>query len=278
MPNILIQQIVQGPAAGKPFTGPTGTLVEVTEWIVNGLVDGQPIQNCMLRALSKKVLWAVQAGNTVVCDPAKTYQGQLQFKITTPSDANGKVNAMPTAPQHQAPPVYQLPPPYQPPQNRAPAPPVQNTPPAWAQNTSPATPPTFTPPPQTHTQRSGYNQEELEDLMIQAYKFSSLTLPKDCDQRAVAAFAATYIIQATKEGIKIKGSGVKTTHTPESQVNPMDAIWDLIYGKGLGERVSNCNIPEPLLVEWFNQSGKDANAFAIRINYEIKKIEEGKVE
>ncbi len=273
MPQVIVQQVLQGPVAGKPFPS-HGKMIEVTEWLVNALVDGQPVQNVKLRAFSPKVLWIVFAGSTMVCDPPRMHQNQIEYKITTPSDANGHVNEQQGAPAQQ--PVYVAP------QQSLMPPVVTQQPPHWAQpapvqTRQPVAPPVtqvnqpvqsrppYVPPP-------SYTREEYEDLLVQGIKFARDTFDKKTDPAVIASFAATYVIGATRLGIKIK------TQAPvKATTNDTEAMWELIFDKGLGERVQNANIEEPVLLSWFTEAGKNANMFCTRLNYELKKIESGAV-
>lgn len=260
MPQVIVQQVLQGPVKENPFPS-HGKVIEPVAWLVNALVDGQAVQNIKLRAFSAKVLWIVFAGSTVVCDPPKMHNNQIEYKITTPSEANGHVNEQ----QGQAP-VQQ------PTQQPSLMPPVVNqAPPAWAQpilapiankQVAPQRPPWIPPP--------SYTREEYEDLLMQGMKFARDTFDKKTDPAVIASFAATYVIGATKLGIKIS--------TKASQSPSLEVMWNIIFDRGLGERVKNANLTEPTLVTWFEQAGKDANAFVIRLNYELKQIEAGKTE
>jgi len=266
MPQVIVQQVLQGPVAGKPFPS-HGKMIEVTEWLVNALVDGQPVQNIKLRAFSPKVLWIVFAGSTMVCDPPKMHQNQIEYKITTPSDANGHVNEQQGAPVQQ--PVYVAP------QQTLMPPVVQQTPPAWvqparqpvAQTVQTPARPAYIPPP-------SYTREEYEDLLVQGVKFARDTFDKKTDSAVIASFAATYVIGATRLGIKIK---VQEAAKVGVETNDTEAMWELIFDRGLGERVQNGNVQEPTLLAWFKEAGKNVNMFVTRLNYELKKIESGAV-
>lgn len=245
MSNVIVQAIIQGPVEAAPFSS-NGKMIQVTEWLVNALVDGVPMQNIKLRAFSKKVHWCVMPGNPIVCDPPKTHNGQIEYKITTPSDANGKVNT-----QRQAPA----------------APPSVATPPPFAyQGPLAGQPPKSTPP---KPQPLGYNQEELEDVMLRAYTFAKETMG-DSNLQAVASFAATYIIAATREGIKMKNPLVEKHDSVDAV---MAGIWKIIEETDLMDRTVSANITDVSLKMWYEQAGKDANAFCIRLKYELNQIE-----
>jgi len=263
MPTVVIQSVVQGPVQEAPFSS-HGNMINVTAWLVNALVDGLPVQNIKLRAFSPKVHWLVRPGGTAVCDPPKMHNNQIEYKITTPSDANGKVNEM----QAQQPA-------YTPPQQSLMPPVIQQTPPVWAQTQAPAQTPVTQP---AQTQRPpwipppSYTREEYEDLLMQGLKFAREIFDKKTDAAVIASFAATYVIGAIKLGIKMPN----TRQAPKQEVVPeADAMWDCIYSGGLGERMKNCFIPEATLLAWYKQAGKDANAFKIRCNYEMKQLESG---
>lgn len=281
MPTVVIQQVVQGPVQGKPFSS-HNKMIEVVEWMVNALVDGQPVQNIKLRAFSPKVLWTVYPGGTAVCDPPKMHQNQVEYKITTPSDANGGINSQ----QGQAPmqqpmqqPVYA--PPAQPMYHTTPTPslmpPViqQQPPPAWAVPTAQ----TKAPPqaPRAGQVQPSYTQEEYEDVLMQGMEFSrAMFNDKKTDPAVIASFAATYVIGATRLGIKIPSTRPAKAPGIALVTNAVaDKMWEIIMTKGLGERTQNANVPEPVLMAWFEEAGQDANAYVIRLNYELKKIEAG---
>ena len=264
MPTVVIQTVVQGPVAEAPFSS-HGNVINVTAWLVNALVDGLPVQNIKLRAFSPKVHWLVRPGGTAVCDPPKMHNNQVEYKITTPSDANGKVNEMQAQQPAYSPPQQSLMPPVTPQTPPAWAQPTQTQVPARTSATQPAQRPPWTPPP-------SYTREEYEDILMQGLKFAREMFDKKTDAAVIASFAATYVIGATELGIKMPN----TRQAPKQEAVPeVDAMWDCIYGGGLGERMKNCNIPEATLLTWYNQAGKDANAFKIRCNYEMKQIEAG---
>jgi hypothetical protein len=245
MPQVIIQQVIAGPIQAQPFTS-HGKTVEVTEWMINALVDGTPMPNIKLRAFSKKVHWLVQPNGVAVCEPPKTHNGQIEYKIITPSDQNGRVNSGTPTPAY--------------------TPPVSNQQfykqptPATASGNKPVTNP------------SKYTQEELEDVMMRAVEFSKETLGA-VNEQAIVSFAATYVIQACKEGIKIPIN--KTSSAKEEAPSETEKIWEVIYERGLADRVNMINIPETTLVLWWKQSGADINAFVVRLNYEITQAEAG---
>lgn len=258
MPNILIQQVVQGPVSEKPFTS-HGTTVSPVAWLVNGIVDGNAMQGIKLRAFSQKVLQAVVAGNTVVCDPPKTHKGQVEYKITTPTEVNGFVNTMPHA---GGTPVQQ--------QMPMPQPMPQFTPPPMLPQVQQQFIPRATPSVKTVPR---YTLEEIEDIFLKGFEFAQETLGKKTDPDVLVKFMATYVIQLCKEGVKIPV--VRTGAAMQEPPLISDMAWKTLSDNAMEQRAINCKITDDLVSDWWKSAGGNVGQFLVRANYELGKIEAG---